>query len=62
MKLRQLRVDRLSEFSDLVLIAHIDRNRNRPATAPVSFPILPCVVVQVIRRALISAAYVDQVA
>jgi len=58
MKLCQIRIDRLAELGDLVLVAHVDCNRNGATTAPVSIGILPCVVVQVIRRALVSAAYI----
>src|SRR6267154_1458874 len=62
MKLREFRVDGLAEFRDLLLIAHINGNRNRSTAPPMSIGSLPRVVVQVICRALVSAAYIDKVA
>src|SRR5258708_769898 len=62
MKLCQFRVDRLAEFGDLLLIAHVDGDRNGSATAPVTLSVLPCVVVQVICRAVVGAAYIDKIA
>src|SRR6267154_5836958 len=62
MKLREFRVDGLAEFRDLLLIAHINGNRNRSTAPPMSIGSLPGVVVQVICRALVSAAYIDKVA
>src|ERR1700730_1980087 len=62
MELCEFRVDGLAEFGDLLLIAHIDGDRNGSTAAPMSVGVLPCVVVQVIRRALVSAAYIDEVA
>jgi hypothetical protein len=62
MKLCQLRVDRLAKLGDLLLIAHLDGDRNGSTTASVTVSVLPPVVVQVIRRASVSAAYIDQIA
>src|SRR3982074_1455769 len=62
MELRQFSVDGLAEFRDLLLIAHINGNGNRSTAPPISIGSLPGVVVQVICRALVSAAYIDKVA
>src|SRR6267142_2033397 len=62
MELCQFGVDGLAEFRDLLLIAHINRNGHRPTAPPVSVGVLPCVVVQVICWALVSAAYINEVA
>ena len=62
MELCQFRVDRLAEFGDLILIAHVDGDGNGSATAPVTVSVLPRVVVQIIRRAMVSAAYIDEIA
>jgi hypothetical protein len=62
MELCHFRVDRLAEFGDLFLIAHIDGDRNGSTAAPVTVGVPPRVVVQIIRRALVSTAYIDEVA
>src|SRR5882672_813176 len=62
MELCQFGVDGLAEFRDLLLIAHINRNGHRPTAPPVSADVLPGVVVQVICWALVSAAYINEVA
>ena len=62
MELCQFGVDGLAEFSDLLLIAHINGNGNRSTTPPMSIGSLPSVVVQVICWALVSAAYINEVA
>src|SRR5580704_6976333 len=62
MELCQFPVDRLAEPGDLVLIAHVDGDRNCSAASPMTFGILPRVVVQIVGRAPVAAAYIDQVA
>ncbi len=61
-ELRQLCVDRLTEGGDLLLIAHVDGDRDGSTAAPAPPAVLPGVVVQVARGALVSTADVDEVA
>src|SRR5256885_9676274 len=60
-KLCKFLIDRLTEVCDLLLIAHIDRQRDRTATLPLSSGILPRVIVQIGGRSLISGENLDQV-
>src|SRR6266404_1482048 len=62
MQLCQFRVHGLAELGDLLLIAHINGDGNGSTAAPLSVGVPPCVVVQVIRRALVSATYINEVA
>src|SRR5882672_11345554 len=55
-------IDGLAERSDLPLVAHIDRKRDRAATLPLPLRVFPRVVVQVFRGALVAATDFDQVA
>src|SRR5229473_7763927 len=55
-------VDRLTERRDLLLVAHVDCKRDRTAALPLSFRVLPRVVIQILSGALVSAADFDQVA
>src|SRR6266852_8677521 len=55
-------VDGLAERSDLPLVAHVDRKRDRAATLPLPLRVFPRVVVQVLRGALVAATDFDQVA
>src|SRR5258708_30118169 len=55
-------VDRLTERRDLLLVAHVDRKRDRTTALPLSLWVLPCVVIQELGRALVSAADFNQVA
>src|SRR5882724_8009814 len=60
-ELRKFLVHGLTERSDLLLVAHVDRKGDRTAPLPLSPWILPCVVIQVLGGALVSAADFDQV-
>src|SRR5258708_35879059 len=60
--LRKFLVDGLAERSDLPLVAHVDRKRDRAATLPLPLGVFPSVVVQVLRGALVAATDFDQVA
>src|SRR6266852_8924778 len=55
-------VDGLAERSDLPLVAHVDRKRDRAATLPLPLRVFPRVVVQVLRGALVAAMDFDKVA
>src|ERR1700730_15475736 len=62
MQLCEFRVDGLAEFGDLLLIAHIDGDGDSATAAPVSVAVPPGVIVQVVRRSLVSATYIDEIA
>src|SRR6266436_2198867 len=50
----KLLIDRLTKLCDLLLIAHVHRQRDRTATLPLSGGILPGVIVQICGGSLIA--------
>src|SRR5882724_5859887 len=60
-KLCKFLVNRLTEARDLLLIAHVNCERDRAATLPFSSGVLPRVIVQICCRSLIAGEYLDQV-
>src|SRR5882724_10237256 len=61
LKLCKFLIDRLTEVRDLLLIAHIDRQRDGTAALPLSSGVLPRVIVQIGGRSLIAGKHLDQV-
>src|SRR4029077_1282880 len=60
-KLCKFLIDRLTEVCDLLLIAHIDRQRDGTTALPLSSGVLPRVIVQIGGRSLIAGENLDQV-
>src|SRR6266550_5246615 len=54
-------IDRLTEVSDLLLIAHVDCKGDRTATLPVSSGVQPRVIVQICCGSLIAGNNLDQI-
>ena len=59
---RQLGVDATAERVDLLPVLHLHRNRDCAAASPVAVLVRPGQVIQILRRALVSARNIDQVA
>src|SRR6266700_2227536 len=60
-ELREFLVDGLTERGDLLLVAHVDRERDRTAALPFSLWVPPSVIVQVLCGALVSPADFDKI-
>src|ERR1700691_4725430 len=61
LELSEFLVDGLTERRHFPLITHVDRKRDRTTALPIPLRVFPGVVVQVLSRALVAAADIDQV-
>src|SRR5713101_6332121 len=61
LKLGKFLIDRLTKLCDLLLIAHVDRQRDCAAALPFSSWVLPSVIVQIGGRSLIAGKNLDQI-
>src|SRR6202021_1202905 len=61
LKLGKFLIDRLTKLCDLLLIAHVDRQRDCAAALPFSSRVLPSVIVQIRGRSLIAGKNLDQI-
>src|SRR5882757_8072367 len=61
LKLGKFLIDRLTKLCDLLLIAHVDRQRDCTAALPFSSWVLPSVIVQIGGRSLIAGKNLDQI-
>src|SRR5258707_183487 len=61
LKLGKFLIDRLTKLCDLLLIAHVDRQRDCTASLPSSSGVLPRVVVQIGGGSLVAGKNLDQI-